>query len=395
MPLFNIIRNAVPILALAVGMTACTGGQIGVEPPTQVADVQNTTTLQFAVGTARYGLTGGTYLNTLVTYRQPNGLSGTVYNTPLITGPAGFVVPGAGSAGTDAGTNHISGTAPTQPGVAATATTFAQVGGAFSYGFAPSNSNTLGQPNYPGYQPGGVAPFGNALGAANTTFTYTQPVYLSGANRLPFIIGPPAVPEIHNGLFPAGFLGYPSGFTMFAAAPVAGTYNLTVTVPGGSPGSAPAAVKTAAATLGSVVGLPLPAMPVIRTLGGGAASFTVAPRPAGTSNQVLYIADVDANGNATFYTFDATAGGVFALSATSGPKNGQGVGSPPFADGDEIAAWVVSADYNPLALGPPGNLSPTPALPAQADISVSVPNITGYLIAAPPGTILSKQRAVN
>ncbi|HEY0382706.1 MAG TPA: hypothetical protein VGC72_10940, partial [Candidatus Elarobacter sp.] len=98
----NIIRNAASFLALAVALTACTGGQIGVEPPTQVADVQGTTTLQFTVGTARYALTGATYLNTLVTYRQPNGLSGTLYNTPLITGPAGMVVPAAAAAGTDA-----------------------------------------------------------------------------------------------------------------------------------------------------------------------------------------------------------------------------------------------------------------------------------------------------
>jgi hypothetical protein len=149
------------------------------------------------------------------------------------------------------------------------------------------------------------------------------------------------------------------------------------------------------ATLASAVGLPIVTTPVIRTLTGGAASFTVAPRPAGTSNQVLYVADVDAGGNATFYSFDATPGGVFVLSATSGPKNAQGVGSRPFADGDEIAAWVVAADYNILALGPPGNLAPNPAIPAQADISVSAPRITGYDDTLPSGTILAKERAVN
>lgn len=390
----NIIRNAASFLALAVALTACTGGQIGVEPPTQVADVQGTTTLEFTVGTARYALTGATYLNTLVTYRQPNGLSGTLYTTPLIAGPPGFVVPAAAAAGTDAGTNQISGTPPTQPGVTAVATTFGQAGGAFAYGFAPANSNTLGQPTYPGAPNGGATRFGNRLNAI-ITYSYTQPVYQSSAARLPFLIGPPAVPDFHDGTFPSGFLGYPSGFTMFAATPVVGTYNLTVTVPGGSPGSAPAAVKTASATLASAVGLPVVTTPVIRTLGGGAASFTVAPRPAGTSNQVLYIADVDAGGNATFYSFDATAGGVFVLSVTSGPKNAQGVGSRPFADGDEIGAWVVASDYNILALGPPTNLQPAPAFPAQADISVSSPRITGYDDSLSSGTILSKERAAN
>jgi hypothetical protein len=391
--LSTIIRNAASILALAVSLSACTGGQIGVEPPTTVVDVQNTTSLEFAVGTARFASTGGTYLNTLVTYRQSNGLSGTLYNTPLITGPAGFVVPAAASAGTDAGTNHISGTPPTQPGVTAVVTTFNQTGGAFAYGFAPENSNTLGTANYPGSTAGAAT--GNALNAANITFSYTQPLYLGAGTRLPFLVGPPAVPDFHNGTFPAGFLGYPSGFTVFAATPVAGTYSLTVTVPGGSPGSAPAAVKTATATLASTV-LPLITTPVvIRTLGGGAASFTVAPRPAGTSNQVLYVADVDAGGTATFYSFDATAGGTFALSTTSGPKNAQGVGTPPFADGDEIAAYVVASDYNVLGMAPPLNLQPNPAVPAQADITVSAPNITGYDITAPAGTILSKGRATH
>jgi hypothetical protein len=392
--LSNTIRNTASVLALAVSLSACTGGQIGAEPPTQVVDVQNTTTLGFAVGTARFASTGGTYLNTLVTYRQPNGLSGTLYNTPQITGPAGFVVPAAGSAGTDAGTNHISGTPPTQPGVTAVATTFNQSGGAFAYGFAPENSNTLGTANYPGSTNGAAT--GNALGAANITFSYTQPLYLGAGTRLPFLLGPPAVPDFHDGTFPAGFLGYPSGFTAFAATPVAGSYNLTLTVPGGSPGSAPAAVKTATSTLASAIGLPLITTPVvIRTLGGGAASFTVAPRPAGTSNQVLYVADVNASGTATFYSFDATAGGTFALSATSGPKNAQGAGTAPFADGDEIAAYVVASDYNILAMAPPGNLQPNPAVPAQADITVSAPNITGYDITAPAGTILSKGRVTN
>ncbi len=52
------------------------------EPPTQLVDVQNTMGLGFAVRTARFASTGGTCWNTLVTSRQPNGLSGTLYNTP-------------------------------------------------------------------------------------------------------------------------------------------------------------------------------------------------------------------------------------------------------------------------------------------------------------------------
>ncbi len=127
--------------------------------------------------------------------------------------------------------------------VVCTVKTFGQAGGAFAYGFAPSNSVIGGAPLYPGFA-GGRA-FATAAGVV--TDTYPQPVYASSAVKLPFLLGPPAAADFHDGTFPAGFAGYSSGFTAFAVTPVAGTYTLTVTVPGDSPGAAPAAVKTATA----------------------------------------------------------------------------------------------------------------------------------------------------
>jgi hypothetical protein len=363
--------------AAVVGLlsTACTSGQIGVEPPTTSVNVAATTVLQFAVGTANFA-GQGVYLNTLVTYRQPNGLSAVLLDTPQIQGPAGFVVPaGSPPAGNvDAGKSTITGTAPVQPGTAATPSTFGTGGGAFAYGFVPANAATTGVPLYPGYA-GGRAE-ASALGTI--TDIYPQPMYAASTLQLPYLLAPPATPEIHNGTFPPGFLGYPSGFTSFAATPVAGTYTATVTVPGNSPGASPIAVKTASATLTSTAGLPPAAAPGIVKLAGGGASFAVGARPAGTTHEILYVVDIASDGTLTFYSVDATAGGTFTLTTAQGPVGPGGVRSAPFASGDAVVAYVVAADYDILGLAPPGNTQQAPALPAQADITASAPSLLNY-----------------
>jgi hypothetical protein len=362
------VRAVAALLGSAAGISvlaACSSGQSGIQPPSQAVNVQATSSLQFRVGTANYQGTA-TYFNTVVTFRQPGGLSATLYNTPTITGPAGFVVPAnapnspatASGAGTDAGTNHISATPPTQPGTPAVATTFAQVGGAFSYGFAPANSNTSGTSFYPGL-PGGRA-FGNGLGASITD-VYTQPVYRSAAGRRPFVLGPPAVPDFHNGSFPPGFLGYDSGFTSFAVTPVAGAYALHVEVPSNVIGQL-AAVFDVTANLTNAVPLGTETAPVVAEPGGAghAVTFAVAPAPAGATQQVLYVVDVSPSGAATMYAFNAgVAGGVFSLPAAS------------FAAGDLVAAYAVGADWDVVGGAAPNNASPAPALPAQTDITIS------------------------
>jgi hypothetical protein len=408
------VRAEYRALGAAAGiaiLAACSSGQSAIQPPSTAVSVQNTTALQFRVGTARHA-DGNVYFNTLVTYRQGNGLSGTLYNTPSITGPAGFVVPAAQTAsttvgsqpGVDAGTHSITATPPTQPGTPATATTFNQTGGAFAYGFAPANSTTSGAANYAQMPAANLgASFNSAIyGDATSTITtgpgagntqnniaggggryinvYTQPLYLTPSRRLPFLLGPPVTPDIHNpnAGYPSGFLGYDSGFTYFAVAPVAGTYTMNMTVPSNTGGNV-AATFTTTASLTSVAGLPVEPTPVTTETAvsanacgtgvpGGGASIVVAPGPAGVTNQVLYVVDVSATtGLPTHYAFNiAAAGGTATLSATSGPG-----GKVPFCSGDSVYAWVVGADYDIVGLAPPGNTQQTPSLPAQADITVS------------------------
>jgi len=405
------VRAMYRALAAAAGISilaACSSGQSAIEPPFTAVNVQSTTQLQFRVGTAHYA-NGAVYLNTLATYRQPTGLSGTLFNTPTITGPAGFAVPvngtfttstGTGAtSGTDGGTNHISATPPTQPGTPAVATTFNQTGGVFSYGFAPANSTTAGTANYAQISLGSAA--NNALylddlstivigtppglvsdpvpgakgntdlnitaGAGGYTSVYTQPLYQSPRVRLPFLLGPPAVADFHNSNFPAGFKGYDSGFVMFAAAPVAGVYALHMTVPANTIGTLAATFDTTA-TLTTIAGLPAMVPPVITRTAGGGATFTVAAGPAGVTNQIIYVVDIrSTTGQPTHYAFNVpAAGGTFTLANNVGFN-----GATTFATGDSVDAWVVGADYDVVAGAPPANTAQTPTLPAQADISVS------------------------
>jgi hypothetical protein len=355
-------------------LAACTGGQSAIQPPSTAVNVQAQSTLQFRVGTVNFRAGAATLFNTVVTFRQPNGLSATLYNSPTITGPAGFVVPStilAGCIGTsapgtapsspapgiDAGTNTISSTQPTQPGTTAVATTFGQVGGAYAYGFAPANSTTNGTAFYAGN------PAGRAFPSAIGTYTdiYTQPIYCATSRRYPFVLGPPAVPDFHpsSAGFPAGFIGYDSGFTMFGVVPVAGTYGFHMTVPGPDIGSN-SAVFDQTATLSSTVPMGNVAPVVVAQPGGAGTSgltFTVAPAPAGATAQVLYVVN---QSTATFWSFNAgTTGGVFSLANSGGA-------------GDVIRAYAVAANWDIVGDAAPNNTSPAPPLPAQTNVSVSV-----------------------
>jgi len=344
-------------------LSACTSGQSAIQPPSTAVNVQNTSSLQFRVGTANYQ--GTTYLNTVVTFRQPNGLSATLYNTPTITGPAGFVeTQPCGTGCVDTGTNQISATPPTQPGTAATVTTFGQTGGAFSYGFAPANSTTGGGANYPK-----TSTSSTQVPGVSVTNSYTQPVYLVAAGKLPFVLGPPAVPDFHNPNlgFPTGFAGYDSGFVMFGVTPVAGAYSFNLTVPSNTIGQNSAVFSTTATIATTTPMAAMPA-PVLGGGGGTVITVTVGAAPAGATSRVIYVVDRQASsatavacpgGGPCFYAINAgTAAGTFSL----------GTG---FATGDMFYAWQVAANWDIVGDAPPGNTSPTPPLPAQTDISVS------------------------
>ncbi|HEV2738516.1 MAG TPA: hypothetical protein VGU66_08055 [Candidatus Elarobacter sp.] len=361
-------------------LAACTGGQSAIQPPSTAVNVQAQSTLQFRVGTVNFR-GAATFFNTVVTFRQPNGLSATLYNAPSITGPVGFTVPAAvpaaclgtsapgtlpssPSPGVDAGGNVINSTPPTQPGTTAVVTTFAQSGGAYAYGFAPANSTTNGTAFYPGNTAGRALP--SAIGTY--TDVYTQPIYCATSRRYPFLLGPPAVPDFHpaSAGFPAGFLGYDSGFITFGVTPVAGTYAIHIAVPGPTIGSN-SAVFDQTATMSSVVPLATTTAPVIAEPGGAgtAVTFTVAPAPAGATSQVLYVVD---QSSGTFFSFNAgTAGGVFSLAAGN------------FTAGDVLRAYVAAANWDIVGDAPPNNVSTAPPLPAQTDVSISVLSSVAYL----------------
>jgi hypothetical protein len=361
-------------------LAACTGGQSGIQPPSTAVNVQAQSTLQFRVGTVNFR-GAATYFNTVTTFRQPNGLSATLYNVPTITGPAGFVVPStidAGCLGTsapgtapsspspgvDAGTSIINATPPTQPGITAVATTFGQVGGIYAYGIAPANTTTNGTAFYPG-NPAGRG-FPSAWGTLSDI--YTQPIYCATSRRFPFVLGPPAVPDFHpsSAGFPAGFIGYDSGFVTFGVLnPPVGTYSLHLAVPGPDIGSN-SAVFDQTATLASAVPLGPVTAPAIAQPGGAGTTlfFTVAPAPAGATSQVLYVMD---QSSGTFWSFNAGAtGGTFSLGAGS------------FAAGDVVRTIVAAANWDIVGDAVPNNLSPAPTLPAQTNLSISVPTSIAF-----------------
>ena len=350
--------------ALAAG---CTSGQSAVEPNVSQADL-TASTLQFAVGTANiFGTSTG--LNTVVTFRQSNGLSATLLNIPTITGPAGFLVnapPDANptpttskaqpitTAGADSKTNHISGSAIPVAGAPFTATTFDLAGGAFAYGFAPQNSTSGGSATYT---------------------LFRSPIYNAAQNR--YYGGPPLYQNVRDGTFPAGFLGYSQGFVSFANVTLAtGTYNLSVYIPAAN--STPV-TKTASGNLGSLVALPTIPAPVFAHAGanGGTVTYTA---PPGTVETIAYVYDSTAG---TFFSAISHTVGVQTLTITDN-QGAHAFGSPAtptFTTGDKLSVYVVGYNYGAFEAGPPNNTSTTPTIVGsngQADITMSAATAATY-----------------
>jgi hypothetical protein len=354
----NISRlGALAALGLVAG---CSSGQSNVQPGvTQVNPAQYKA--QLAVGVATF-TNGSKGLNAVATFRQPDGLSGTLVNTPTITGPAAFKVPNVAAAGIDAGTNHISASPQVPPLSTPENTTFGTANGVFAYGFAPENSDTSGSANF----------------ALNAGAFYGAPA-LTGANMsgsaVTFEGGPPAYPQVQNGNYPPGFTGYTQGFTTFAAAPVAGTYALTIAI---AAANAPSTSVTATpGTITSVAGLgAIAAAPafVEDGVGGGTATCTV---PTSATETLVDATDVGAG---SYYTVLVAHGG--SVSAIFPPNLGiysNGAPTATFTSGDEISISCIAADYPAFEAGPPANTQQLPKITGtngQADISFS-PNFDG------------------
>lgn len=350
------------ILAAAAILAGCSTNGASINPNVSHGNLNNDK-LQFAVGTANIAFDGSIGLNVVTTFRQPNGLSAVLLDSPAITGPAGFVVTGAAPSG-DAGTNHISSTAQTQNPPNPCPTTFCVAGGAFKYGIAPYNSDNQGNPY----------PYGPSL--------YPEPFY--SVNAVPIAGGPPAYPFFNNGTFISGFPGYTQGFNAFETPVVAGAYSLSVVVPGPN---GPAATFSATATLTSTAPLPALAAPgfVSDGTGGGTLSVVVPADPR-IVETMIYVASLpggNPNNALLFYTLGPLIGtGSLgcALPDKLGPCNGQGCQNGSGATqslntGDTYTIYAVSYDYLAFEASPPGSTTQMPVIVGaggQSDISMSL-----------------------
>ena|GEM_PF-3592011 len=321
------VRLVVAGVALALG--ACTTGQLNVTPPLQFTPVS--AKLQMSVGTVNFaGAAVG--INVLETDRAPSGYTAIPDNTGTLTGPGGFAGP-AGSADPGSGSASVPiGSAINAFPLASGSTIFAAADG---YGIGPPGSSNSAVSAFP------VQPqFRDAVAGAATAFSAARALYG----------GPPAYPP------PSGSTGYPEGFYLIAlaGAPPTGVYTLTVSFSqNGNPGAqAASATLTSNATLAT---LPAPSY-TGNGAGGGSGSITV---PAGVTEVLIDVTDRVSGARAT-----AVVHGVGAQPYTIPNSLG-------FVTGDALRIQAFGFDYNDFELGPPNNLSQTPPLPAQADVTVA------------------------
>jgi len=363
------------IAAVVVGalLAGCSANGAA-SPPASVVSNLGADVLQFAVGTANIGqLSGGVQvqtlgLNTVSTFRQPNGLSATLVNTPTITAPAGFVPPPCGTGCVDNASTHQMSGAPqnVNPAVANPVTTFGQAGGVFSYGIAPENEGATGAAVFTRY----VQPF-----TGSTTASATNPNYTGG---------PPAYPFFKDGTFAAAFTGYSQGFDMFSATPVAGVYTLSDVVATSNAGTT---TFSATSTLANLTPLPVLTTPtfVKDGLGGGSGVVTV-PVDARVVETMVYFQNVT---QGTFFAVGPIRGtgpqaytlpdflGPCGGAAGTGCQNNAATRTSTFATGNSVRIYAATYDYPMFEASPPGNTQQSPTINGgaatsnQADITTS------------------------
>ena len=366
------LKNVLIGLAL-IGVSACTSGNAAHEPAFTPADLTQNK-LQLAVGVATFN-DGSKGLNVVETFRQPNGLSAVLLDTPSLTGP--FTVP-SGAGGADGGTNHITGSPQALPGVTPVGSTLGESGGAFAYGFAPENSTTAGAASYALYAAPLYAADGTLTGNAPATPSngLSDPPFTSGTSTNDaYRGGPPAYPNVRNGTFP-GFNGYTLGFTTALVRPVAGTYTLSVKI---ASGNTPAASSSAPnATLHNVTGLrAFAGPPTFIEDGAGGGTVTCTPPPGTTET----LAEIEDRTTAAFYTILNRGGGPVSATLPDllGPTT-SATAMPSLATGDPYTVSCIATDYPLFEAGPPQNVQQTPALigaAGQTDIAFSLPLVAG------------------
>jgi len=376
---------------LIAALSACgTGGAS--EPPQTSYDPAATSKVQFAVGVATlsYGGHGSEVaygLNEVETLRQSDGLSGTLYNVPMIIGPSQFAVllsTETGSqvqgGGNDTGTNHITwGTLNQSLWIGQHRGGLKQAtSGAFGYGLCACNSDS-GPPN-------GITPL---------YVSYNLPVY--GDDDVNWYGGPPAFPQEGPSVIALGWQGYSLGFTDFAVNPVLGTYHLYAAVPpaydtpqdptpspnpNGSP-TPPPGILLAGAQLTSLRPLPQFATATFTPdrKGGGVIGVTV---PTGATEAMVVIYAVHGGdgicGQAhlydSYYTVVTHSAGAqkLTLADNLGPLTQSGKQTPTICKGESYDVYAAALDYPAYEASYPENLSQLPLIKGpngQADVSTS------------------------
>ncbi len=390
LPSFLIIAAALSLPAIAVG---CGNGGAS-EPPVTSLDPASTSKLQFAVGVATLSYNNGQSvahgLNTVLTLRQADGLSGTLYNVPQIIGPTSFNVltstetgSDVQSAGSDFGTNHITWSTLNQPQwTRGTRGQKASTTGAFGYGFCPCNSDS-----------------GPVNGTSPVFQAYSLPVYNNVQDQEVFYGGPPAFPQADPAVLALGWQGYSLGFTDFAVQPVIGVYHLYAAVPpayttpqnptpspnpGGSP-TPPPGVLAVSAQLSDLSGLPAFPIPAFAADGKGGGKVTVQV-PGGATEALIVVKALRNSGtpgdctlahtNDAYYTMVATHAGFSQLTLPDdiGPQTSTGQPSATICPEGSYQVYAAGTDYPAYEASYPQNLAQLPRIRGsngQADVTTS------------------------
>ncbi|HXW76316.1 MAG TPA: hypothetical protein VEJ20_02805 [Candidatus Eremiobacteraceae bacterium] len=390
-------------LAVATALAAgCGANAISKIPGVTQTNPTSLGKVQFAVGTVNVGFdSNATGLNTVATFRQSNGLSATLLDTPSITGPNGFVntasntdpysaagittnyscTYGILAAASDSGTASMTSDAQSVAANYVATHTFGRAGSVGGYGMQPFNSTQGGS----AYYAGNVDSEDCHGGPRGIQYpAYPQPFYLSqaawttlsgeGLHSAPvYLGGPPAYPFFNDGSYPGGFAGFVQGFTAFDIPPVLGQYTLTVVVPASN---APSSTYTASASLTSLDPLPDEAAPTWASddNGGGGGSVTVPSDPRITETMV-YVVDQNAGLYFSVGPLSGTGALDYAIPDNLGKcipigcRTGQSMGH-----GDVVLVYAASYDYPMFEASPPGNRSQAPTITGaggQADITLS------------------------
>jgi hypothetical protein len=384
------LRDLFAVAAGAALLAGCGNGGAS-EPPQTSYDPAATSKLQFAVGVATIAYNGGKSvaygLNAVETLRQSDGLSGVLYDVPMIIGPSKFYVLTSTqtgnqvlSAGSDLGTNHITwGTLNQELWTGPPRGQKEPSSGAFGYGLCPCNSDA-----------------GPGNGTSPLYQAYNLPIY--GDNEELWYGGPPAYPAAGPSLRALGWAGYSLGFTDFAVAPVIGTYHLYAAVPpsfdtpqnptpspgpNGTPTPAPG-ILAAGSQLTSLRPLPMTATPSFTPdqSGGGAVSVKV---PSGAAEATVVVRAVGGSGEGicvqsheadAFYTLVAHHAGStrLVLDDMLGPLTQSGKPTPSICPGQRYEVYAAATDYPAYEASYPADLGQLPSITAangQADVSTS------------------------